>query len=190
MLAIVEEQGADKRGLARGLSFGVNGLGVALMLLVFGSTGGLTGIEIGVAGGTAVLAQKVLEAVFGDDAVRQLASEASERLTQRLGSLLEADASIALTAVTALAVSTSAGDELRHAAAELERASAEERAARVVHAPRGSTPVPALRGAHLRTVDVAARAIPTAGGDATTPAPVKESKKKPGFWQRLLGWDG
>ena len=190
VLTIVEEQGADKRGLARGLSFGVNGLGVALMLLVFGSTGGLTGIEIGVAGGTAVLAQKVLEAVFGDDAVRQLASEASERLTQRLGSLLEADASIALTAVTALAVSTSAGDELRHAAAELERASAEERAARFVHAPRGSTPVPALRGTHLRTVDVAARAIPTAGGDATTPAPAKESKKKPGFWQRLLGWDG
>lgn len=190
VLTIVEEQGADKRGLARGLSFGVNGLGVALMLLVFGSTGGLTGIEIGVAGGTAVLAQKVLEAGFGDDAVRQLASEASERLTQRLGSLLEADASIALTAVTALAVSTSAGDELRHAAAELERASAEERAARFVHAPRGSTPVPALRGTHLRTVDVAARAIPTAGGDATTPAPAKESKKKPGFWQRLLGWDG
>lgn len=189
VLAIVEEQGADKRGLARGVSIGVNGLGVALMLLVFGSTGGLTGIEIGVAGGTAVLAQKVLEAVFGDDAVRQLAFEASERLTQRLGSLLEADASIALTAVTALAVSPSAGDELRHAAAELERASADERAARVVHAPRGSTPVPALRGAHLRTVDVAARAIPSAGGDATTPAPVKESKK-PGFWQRLLGWGG
>ena len=189
VLTIVEEQGADKRGLARGLSFGVNGLGVALMLLVFGSTGGLTGIEIGVAGGTAVLAQKVLEAVFGEDAVRQLALEASERLTQRLGSLLEADASIALTAVTALAVSTSAGDELRHAAAELERASADERAARAVHAPRGSTPVPALRGAHLSTVDIAARAIPTAGGDATTPAPMEESKK-PGFWQRLLGWDG
>jgi energy-coupling factor transporter ATP-binding protein EcfA2 len=196
VLTIVEEQGADKRGLARGLSFGVNGLGVALMLLVFGSTGGLTGIEIGVAGGTAVLAQKVLEAVFGDDAVRQLAFEASQRLTQRLGSLLEADASIALTAVTALAVSPSAGDELRSAAAELERASANERTARVVHAPRGSSPVPALRGAHLRSVDVAARGIPTAGGDATTPAAIEESErpiaesKRPGFWLRILGWNG
>ncbi|MGW9586710.1 dynamin family protein [Microbacterium sp. NPDC055455] len=193
VLAIVQEQGADRRGLARGLSFGVNGLGVALMLVVFGSTGGLTGIEVGVAGGTALLAQKVLEAVFGDDAVRRLASEASERLSQRLGSLLEADASIALTAVTALALSGSAGNELRAAADELQLASAQERLARVEHSPRGASPVPALRGAHLRTVGMAERGIASDAGDAGTPAPAPgpvEERRKPGFWQRLLGREG
>ncbi|WP_347975545.1 dynamin family protein [Microbacterium sp. ProA8] len=190
VLAIVQEQGADRRGLARGLSFGVNGLGVALMLVVFGSTGGLTGIEVGVAGGTALLAQKVLEAVFGDDAVRRLTAEASERLTRRLGSLLDADASIALTAVTALAISESAGDELRDAAEELRRASAEERRARVVNAPRAASPVPALRGAHLRGVDIAARGVSAEeSGAPATPGPAEEPRK-PGFWQRLLGRQG
>ncbi|KAF2414984.1 ABC transporter [Microbacterium sp. B35-04] len=190
VLAIVQEQGADRRGLARGLSFGVNGLGVALMLVVFGSTGGLTGIEVGVAGGTALLAQKVLEAVFGDDAVRRLTAEASERLSRRLGSLLEADASIALTAVTALAVSESAGDELRDAAEELTRASADERRARVVSAPRAASPVPALRGAHLRAVDIAARGVSAEASGAPTTSGPTEEPRKPGFWQRLLGRQG
>ncbi|WP_194398310.1 dynamin family protein [Microbacterium atlanticum] len=193
VLAIVQEQGADRRGLARGLSFGVNGLGVALMLVVFGSTGGLTGIEVGVAGGTAILAQKVLEAVFGDDAVRRLASEASDRLTRRLGSLLEADASIASTAVAALAVSDSAGDELRDAAAELQRAAAQERLARVARSARGTSPAPALRGAHLRAVGMAERGIPSDAGDAATPAPIPtpaQERRRPGFWRRLLGGEG
>ncbi|KAF2419233.1 dynamin family protein [Microbacterium sp. B35-30] len=190
VLAIVQEQGADRRGLARGLSFGVNGLGVALMLVVFGSTGGLTGIEVGVAGGTALLAQKVLEAVFGDDAVRRLTAEASERLSRRLGSLLEADASIALTAVTALAVSESAGDELRDAAEELTRASADERRARVVSAPRAASPVPALRGAHLRAVDIAARGVSAEASGAPTTSGPAEEPRKPGFWQWLLGRQG
>ena len=40
---------------ARFLSLGVNGLGVALMVVVFAHTGGLTGVEVGVAGGTGVV---------------------------------------------------------------------------------------------------------------------------------------
>ena len=43
--------------------------GIPLMMVVFSATGGVTGVEVGVAGGTAVLAQRVLEAVFGEDAV-------------------------------------------------------------------------------------------------------------------------
>ncbi|GAA2014200.1 dynamin family protein [Microbacterium ulmi] len=185
VLDIVREQGAGRRGLARGLSLGVNGLGVALMLVVFGSTGGLTGIEVGVAGGTAVLAQKVLEAVFGDDAVRRLTGEASRRLTERLGSLIAADAAIALTAVAALGVSPAAGDELRDAVTTVERAAAYERASRVHEQPRGSTPGPSLRGASLRAIAPSERRIPLAGGDASTPSPPEE--KRAGLWQRLFG---
>ncbi|MEO5878161.1 MAG: ABC transporter, partial [Streptosporangiaceae bacterium] len=52
VLDLVRSEGADRRGTARAASFGVNGLGLLLMIAVFASTGGLTGIEIGIAGGT------------------------------------------------------------------------------------------------------------------------------------------
>ena len=50
------------------------------MIVVFSMTAGLTGLEIGVAGGTAVVGQRLLEAVFGEDAVRRLAQTAREDL--------------------------------------------------------------------------------------------------------------
>lgn len=91
LLDLVRDEGSDKRTTARLLALGVNGVGVALMIVVFASTGGLTGIEIGVAGGTAVVAQKVLEAVFGDEAVRRLTSMAREDLLQRVHELMAAE---------------------------------------------------------------------------------------------------
>jgi hypothetical protein len=59
---------------------------------VFASTGGLTGAEIVVAGGTSALGQKVLEAVFGDQAVRTLAARARERLLERVQRVLDDEA--------------------------------------------------------------------------------------------------
>ena len=76
VLEMVRTEGADKRTTARFLAFGVNGLSVALMIVVFAHTAGLTGAEAGIAGGSAVLGQKLLEAVFGDQAVRSLAERA------------------------------------------------------------------------------------------------------------------
>ena len=70
VLEMVRTEGADKRSTARFLAFGVNGLSVALMVVVFAHTAGVTGAEAGIAGGSAVLGQKLLEAVFGDQAVR------------------------------------------------------------------------------------------------------------------------
>ncbi|MHA7155844.1 dynamin family protein [Arthrobacter sp. TMN-50] len=91
LLDLVSAEGADKRFTARMLSFGVNGVAVALMVVVFASTAGLTGLEIGVAGGSAVVGQKLLEAVFGEDAVRRLAKTARENLQRRCESLLRAE---------------------------------------------------------------------------------------------------
>ena len=65
---------------ARLASLGVNGAGLTVMIAVFASTGGLTGAEVVVAGGTSALGQKVLEAIFGDQAVRTLAARAREHL--------------------------------------------------------------------------------------------------------------
>lgn len=92
VLALIRSEGADKRAQARWLSFGVNGLGVLLMVVVFSLTGGLTGVEVGIAGGTAVVGQKLLEAVFGEDAVRRLAQHARTGLSARTERLLAREA--------------------------------------------------------------------------------------------------
>ncbi|WP_174552451.1 ABC transporter [Microtetraspora niveoalba] len=89
VLDLVRSEGADKRLAARTASFGVNGLGLLLMFGVFASTGGITGIEIGIAGGTSVLSQKLLEAIFGDQAVRILTYEARQALRRRVRLVLD-----------------------------------------------------------------------------------------------------
>ncbi|MCU1531344.1 MAG: transporter [Arthrobacter sp.] len=91
LMELIRTEGQGKRSQARWLSFGINGLGAALMIVVFSMTAGLTGLEVGVAGGTAVVGQRVLEAVFGEDAVRRLARSAREDLHTRCQSLLRAE---------------------------------------------------------------------------------------------------
>lgn len=89
VLDLVRTEGADKRGTARFLAFGVNGLALCLMIVVFASTAGIpTGAEVGIAGGSAVVGQKLLEAVFGDQAVRRLAAEARRDLRERVEVLM------------------------------------------------------------------------------------------------------
>ena len=116
VLDLVSTEGAERRTTARVLSFGVNGLGAALMVAIFASTGGLTTAEVGVAGGTAVLAQRLLEAVFGDDAVRRLTRTAQHDLAARLARLLDVEGGRFTTVLDALDLSTTAGDRIRAAA--------------------------------------------------------------------------
>jgi hypothetical protein len=85
---LVQREGMSKRTTARLASLGVNGAGLTVMIAVFAHTGGLTGAEVVVAGGTSALSQKVLEAIFGDQAVRSLAARAREDLLERVATLL------------------------------------------------------------------------------------------------------
>ncbi|WP_307613426.1 dynamin family protein [Pseudarthrobacter sp. W1I19] len=89
LMEMIRTEGQGKRTQARWLSFGINGLGAALMIVVFSMTAGLTGLEVGVAGGTAVVGQRLLEAVFGEDAVRRMAEKAREDLHVRCQRLLQ-----------------------------------------------------------------------------------------------------
>ncbi|WP_114853703.1 dynamin family protein [Brachybacterium sp. YJGR34] len=89
VLELVRAEGADRRTRARVLSLGVNAVGVALMVVVFASTAFLpTGLEVGAGAATAVVGQKLLETIFGDEAVRRMAAAARERLTDRLDALV------------------------------------------------------------------------------------------------------
>ena len=110
VLTLVRSEGSDKRLTARLLSLGVNGAGVVLMILVFAHTGGLTGGEVGIAGGTAILAQRVLEAVFGDQAMRGMTKRAREDLSERATALF---ANQAKCFTDALPLPTPSADTLR-----------------------------------------------------------------------------
>ncbi|KUI12142.1 ABC transporter [Mycolicibacterium acapulense] len=115
VLELVRTEGASKRTGARLASYGVNGAGLVVMLAVFSQTAGLTGAEIAVAGGTTVASQKVLEAIFGEQAVRGLARRAREELLVRVDGLLHQDAA-RYDEVLGAASAMISGDQLRAAA--------------------------------------------------------------------------
>ena len=94
MRAIVDDVRAHagrKRAVAQVAALGVNAVGVAVMLGVFVHTAGLTGTEVGIAAGTALLNQKLLEAIFGEGAMAELIANARARLADLLTTLFEDD---------------------------------------------------------------------------------------------------
>ena len=122
VMELVSDVGASKKSRARFWALGVNGVGVALMILVFSQTGGLVGAELGVAGGTAVLAQRVLEAVFGEDAVRRLAKQAKQQLDDRVEALLAGELARYETALAAVDVRPEQAAAIDAAVREVEAA--------------------------------------------------------------------
>jgi hypothetical protein len=116
VLDMVRTEGADKRTTARFLAYGVNGLSVALIIVVFAQTAGLTGAEAGIAGGSAILGQKLLEAVFGDQAVRSLADRARQKLEVRVRALLDEERARFLALLDNLGIEPGAADRVRTAA--------------------------------------------------------------------------
>ncbi len=189
VLALVADEGADRRTQARALSFGVNGLGAALMLAVFASTGGLTGAEVGIAGGTAVLAQRLLEAVFGDDAVRRLTQSAHERLLARVRGVLDAEATRYTAQLDALGTADAGGAGVRAAAA---------RVAAVPLPGTGSGPddgthTPSTSAGDVGTRTGALRGVgvrrPGSPPSAAEPADAPAPGGLRGWWRRVTGRD-
>lgn len=116
LLRMVRSEGAERRSTARIAAVGVNVVSAALIIAVFASTGGLTGAELGIAGASAVVAQKLLETIFGEQAVRTMAARAREDLMTRMREALEETVAPMRRALPAPA----SGEELRRGAEELE----------------------------------------------------------------------
>jgi energy-coupling factor transporter ATP-binding protein EcfA2 len=89
---LVRREAGGRRTTARFASLGVNGAGLVVMLAVFAQTGGLTGAEVAVAGGTTAAGQRILEALLGDQAVRTLAARARGMLLDRAHGLMDGEA--------------------------------------------------------------------------------------------------
>ncbi|MDO5735713.1 MAG: ABC transporter [Propionibacteriaceae bacterium] len=125
VLRLVEEQGRGKRTKARVLALGTNAVGAALIIVVFATTGGLTTAEVGIAGGTSLLAQRLLEGVFGEDAVRRLAQRAKGDLDARVQALFATQLSRFFHITEQLEVDTTVAERLDAVAAELRLAGSE-----------------------------------------------------------------
>ncbi|MFC7877871.1 dynamin family protein [Isoptericola sp. NPDC057391] len=179
VLGLVREQGQSRRGTARAVSFGVNALGVSLMVIVFASTAGLTGAEIGIAGGTAIVAQKLLEAVFGDEAVRRLAAQAKERLNGRVEAVLRGQAARYTAQLDALGTQDTGADGVRDAAHRVAAAARAERAARAVPTEGVTRP---WSGGLLRGAGTFRPPEAPDGTDA--PAPEQDAPARRGWWSR------
>ena len=72
--------GEQRKGWAQVASIGVNAVGTSAILAVFVHTGGLTGAEVGITAATAVVNQKLLEAIFGEANVAAFVFQARESL--------------------------------------------------------------------------------------------------------------
>jgi hypothetical protein len=141
VLELVRAEAGDKRAFARASALAVNATGLLVMVSVFVATSLIpTGLEIAVAGGTTVAAQKVLEAIFGDQAIRDLAGKARQDLLTRMHDLLAAEAGRFLSVLDDAGIDATAADRLRRAAADAETA-------------RAATPLAGAGGAGLPTLN-------------------------------------
>ena len=124
VLEMIREEGADKRKRARFLSLGVNATAVMLMVAAFSLTGGITGIEAGIAGGSGVVGTKLLESVFGEDAVRRMATRARTDLLERMVDLLTEHAQ-PFTAVLEETDPQAEAEDIHRAAEQVQKIAAE-----------------------------------------------------------------
>jgi energy-coupling factor transporter ATP-binding protein EcfA2 len=119
LLDLLRTEGSGRRTAARVLSYGVNGVALVIMIAVFAHTGGLTGAEIVIAGGTSAVGQKLLEALLGDEAVRLLADRARADLDRRIGEFLDEEAARFHAVLEDHAVDADLGPRLRDLAGRL-----------------------------------------------------------------------
>jgi hypothetical protein len=120
VLELVRKQGQGRRASARSLAFGVNGLGLLLMVVVFARAGELAAAEVAVAGRASALSQRILVAVLGDKAVRGLVASSRADLHRRVAHLLNGERRRFLGRLDALAISEDAGSALRAAVQDVE----------------------------------------------------------------------
>ena len=119
----IRAMGEQRKGWAQVASIGVNAVGTSVILAVFVHTGGLTGAEVGIAAATAVVNQKLLEAIFGEANVTAFVAGAREKLSSILDAAFAEERDRYPAALGGLPSGEDLGAVLRDAAA---RASAGE----------------------------------------------------------------
>lgn len=113
--------GEQRKGWAQVASIGVNAVGTSAILAVFVHTGGLTGAEVGITAATAVVNQKLLEAIFGEANVAAFVSRARDTLGSILDVAFDDERGRYGSALGALPADDDLGGILREAASRSSR---------------------------------------------------------------------
>lgn len=108
--------GEQRKGWAQVASIGVNAVGTSAILAVFVHTGGLTGAEVGITAATAVVNQKLLEAIFGEANVAAFVGRARGALGSLLDTAFDMERRRFTDALGSLADAGDLADRLRSAA--------------------------------------------------------------------------
>ena len=116
----IRAMGASRKGWAQAASIGVNAIGTSAVLAVFVHTGGLTGAEVGITAATAVVNQKLLEAIFGEANVAAFVARARDELDAILDAALS-DERTRWSAVLGETGDPKLAEELRTTAREVAR---------------------------------------------------------------------
>src|SRR5262249_47002641 len=120
---LVRAEAGEKRKIAKVSAYAINGTGLLVMISVFAATSFIpTGAEIAVAGGTTVAAQKILEAIFGDQAVRGLANRARDDLLTRVRAMYPEEAARFTDVLAGVCIDPATANRLRDAAAAVTNA--------------------------------------------------------------------
>jgi GTPase SAR1 family protein len=120
VLEMVRMEGADKRVTARFLAYGVTGLGVTLMVVVFAGGAAWNAPaphdESGEAAEAAAIGERILESVFGPETMRRMADNARHELEIRCRQLFEAEKSRYLTVLDGVSARPDSAVRLRDVA--------------------------------------------------------------------------
>ncbi|MBA2263100.1 MAG: GTPase domain-containing protein [Chloroflexi bacterium] len=108
--------GEKRKGWAQVASIGVNAVGTSAILAVFMHTGGLTGAEVGITAATAVVNQKLLEAIFGEANVTAFVARARSALGVLLDGAFDHERQRFTTVLGEQAQLSGLADQLRQAA--------------------------------------------------------------------------
>ncbi len=112
----IRAMGEQRKGWAQVASIGVNAVGTSAILAVFVHTGGLTGAEVGITAATAVVNQKLLEAIFGEANVAAFVTRARTELASLLDAAFDAERTRFTDALGPQAALSDLADRLRDAA--------------------------------------------------------------------------
>ncbi|MPZ63673.1 MAG: ABC transporter [Propionibacteriales bacterium] len=122
---IVRDEGADMRSKERFVAYGVDLLALSLMVVVFADSSDAPGTAPGVggqAGDGVAVARKLLVAVLGEDAVRELADQAREDLRVRAEGLLWSEHKIVDDVLHGLQLSEDVSAQLRQMVRDIDDA--------------------------------------------------------------------
>lgn len=111
--------GEQRKGWARAASVGLNVLGTGAILAVFIHTGGLTGAEVGIGAATALVNQKLLEAIFGEANVAAFVAKARVRLSEILDSTFVREKQRFLASIDSLIAASDLASQMRASAREV-----------------------------------------------------------------------